>query len=375
MVLSVVWVITTQSSLSYGQTTDVSSISKQKILTLPEYYFDRGHYYSQIKQMKGKYKVIYSDYPTMFPPLYIPVHKGIRRIGVMPMIEHYSNNIGKPAGKMDLTKKAFLERLWNDTQLYNNLKLVNLMSSHINSKNLKIDRSNTSIHGIKKEGDLYEVLTNRARYVLKTHLQSLAAGMFSAEAYQKYFCSSTQPCLEKDRAVRGITQWGGKPVDQFRGYKVYSEFVENQLAKIKLWACQLNHSVYIVGRVVLGEYDFDNKAFNITLLPPTKSFNGYRSMTYAPAKGKKQYLNPNSQYNRLMIKLSETDAEKLIVDNSNIYYAIRGKLTGFSSSSGRRRADAYFAGVNLSFDLTGSQFEFYSDDLLTNKVFQKTLSD
>ncbi len=331
--------------------------NEKDVLTQTQYYYLRDKYYAQLTEMKGKYKVFHSQSESVFHPLFIPVYKGVRRIGVMPLVEHYYKNIGMPAGKMDPLKQAFLERLWNDSQLYNNLKLLNIKSSQINATGLKKDQPRQS----------------GFHYSAKTHMQSLAAGLFSPTTYARYFCTKNEKCPQKFYAKRGIFQWGGRPVDEFRKHKAYVDFVDNQVDKIKLWACQLDHSVYIVGTALLGEYDFDKKGYNLTLQAAGKSYNGYWLLTYMSRKNNKPFLDPNSQYNHLFISVNETVAEKLTSRHDKLYYAIKGKLTGYRQASGRHQPDPFYAGVNLTYDINGNTFEFFTDDLLTNKVFEKKI--
>lgn len=343
------------SSTNNQHKSSINQNSKD-ILTQTDYYL-RDKYYAQIAEMKGKYKVFHSQSEGVFHPLFIPVYKGIRRIGVMPLVEHYYKNIGKPAGKMDPLKQAFLERLWNDSQLYSNLKLVNLKSSKINASSLQQNPSKD-----------YKIV-----YSAKTHMQSLAAGLFSPTTYQRYFCTQKEKCPQKYYAKRGIVQWGGRPVDEFRQHKAYVDFIHNQVDKIKLWACQLDHRVYLVGVAYLGDYDFDKKGYNLTLIPPGQSYNGYKLMGYKARKNHKAFLDPNSQYNHLFIPVSEEEAEKISTHSDKIYFAIRGTITGYRRGRGAHQPDAFYSGVNLTYDISGNTFEFFSDDLLSHKLFQKKI--
>ena len=77
---------------------------------------------------------------------------------------------------------------------------------------------------------------------------------------------------------------------------------------------------------------------------------------------------------RVFFPLSEEKAEKLSTSHDKLYFAIKAEIYGYRTAPRSKFPDTFFIGVYPTFDLVGDRIEFYTDDLLTDKVFQSKVS-
>ena len=348
------------------------------ILSLPQYYYQRPQYFNNLGFDLGEYITVQPLDKDTFNPLYVPSYKGIPRLVLTPSYKKVEATI--------LIKNAVIRRFSNDMLIYHNLRLLDLMAEHVTEKNLKIDTSNEPSFRSKSRRDLYSFQgktrpsdsgSRSYTYVPRYHIQSLVTTLLPS-VHNSYFCVVEQ--CSGTQFQRSVMQWGGYTNNnEFKSRRAYYSFVETEVPKLQAWAKSLSSESYLVGIVGLGDYDFDRKGFELLIRAP-KDIS--KQFFYAPRIKEKRIFSQAEHNGRpFFFAISEADAETLQLQtkinyrSSGLYFVVKAEVYNANYASGGRTHDQTYPGVNLAYDVTGSIIEFYTDELLTNKVFEAPINN
>ena len=350
------------------------------IFSRPESYFQRPRYFDSLGFDVGDYIVVEPLDKESFNALYVPSYKGLPRLSLTPQYKDLKIDYSAGGSKIQTYRKAVAERFHNDMLIYHNLRLLDIMSRYVTEKNLKVDRSGKAQNSYKFLRHLF-VLRAKTRpsdqysykYIPRYHIESLVSTLRPA-THQRYL---GDPDDSRSSRIfsRQMFSWGGnKNNDEFKSRRAYFKFIETEVPKLKAWAKSLPRESYIVGTVELGEYDFKRKGFVLTLFAP-RGMTSKRIFFYAPRDSSKQLFGAT---HHIFFPIGEREAEALMEHTkdphgrpSRLYFAVKGEVYGpqYAGSDSSRHGPTY-AGVHLAYDVTGSVIEFFTDELLKNRVYQ-----
>ncbi|OUS17812.1 hypothetical protein A9Q88_02395 [Gammaproteobacteria bacterium 50_400_T64] len=310
---------------------------------------------------------------TTFKTLYVPSYKGIPRIGLMP--KYSQVNVARHI-KDDATK-----RLRNDMWIYHSLRLLAVMDEHVTDEALEavaVSAKPYSVRGKTRSFEKYALFNYTPSY----HIAGLVSAMLP-KTLDLYFCDTNKCSYPNGFNPSNNGGWGGINANEFKARRAYNDYMKTETPKLKAWAKSLSPDVYIVGRIQLGNYDFKKKGFSLQLVFPKE---GLLNPRYAPRNREERVFGDfidgklvagQSFFISLDAEKAEALQHKTKIANASmsmLYFTVKGQVHNAAAPTGNRgRSNRVRGGVALALEVTGSTVEFFSDELLTNKLFEAAI--
>ena len=355
---------------------------RQLIMSSPQYYFDREPLFADVDFDIGETKVITSPHSDTFISLLVPTYEGLPKLG--PPNEYYANHPRK-RNEIYQTRQermAVTERLKNNIGIYLSLMALDLVKEEITTENLMF--YDAQAYG-NKYYLAYQSIDNKVRATIipRNHIEGLSGGLLTKEAYKQYFCGEAPNCSEGYKQ-RNIKNWGAAGNNEFKKRAAYQKYVETEVPKLKSWAANLGRQVAIVSIIVLPTYDFSKGGYEINLFPGKLSGSASSNdLMFWPREGQPEYFkNYGSEPQNLLLAIPPDQAEQLSEklkaesgsSNQMLYAVVKGEIWRLGPNV-RNGAPLTSYGSNLGYlyDIIDPRITFYSDQALTDKVYETNL--
>ena len=334
----------------------------------------------------GEIQIVESPYPEDFRPLALPLFRGLLRLGT-PNSYGISLNPKPPeVYRSQRERGALLNLKKTSIQRYFELVEIEKRSSDIKIEDLAAEFVPT----IKARTPADDPV--RKMVYWSANLKRIAPVYLKMNTIAKYWCKDGANCLVEGRAPgqyayagnnRGRPTWGGG-ADEFARLRAWQEYVRTEVPKIKTWAGQIEaNEAYIVGKVYVPEYDFNNNGFvmRINAIEPKATQSAL--LTYTKKSDPDSFfartiVNGNTLGGRL-IDMGPEEAEKLIetletqnAGKRDIYYvykvSVRFEEPDITSGLSSTGAHQWIQ------EPVSNTVEFFMDETLKHKLFERDFS-
>lgn len=350
--------------------------------------------YAQIAATAPEHRVLNSGQSSL-RSLYLPVHKGLVRLGVQPGLQHNAVDMSDAnAMQHHIALQEFVKRLDMDTWRHREMCVLKDYEEEFTVSNILIDRDKAPPSQLRSNSTLY-TWDGLAPRVLTDYL---AVGLLAPMVAKKYFCAPGAPCaadLVKGagyskgyRQTSELAKWGGN-ADEFSARRELRAFATDVLPKIKQWAKQINCDYYLVNRVEMGEYDPVKKgiAVNIVLIDRGAMDTGYR-----PRDPMLSHANDaNSHQHETVASMTEAQADSIFKRLEAAQLAMlsewqrtqmqkaNAKLPGPKIAYATVKVRQYWhqapsSPAALYFEVRDAKVELFADDRLTDKLLDVTMT-
>ncbi len=357
----------TNSKAATGQKTAAGATAEQELVLLMQQqgrWHEREDYFKKLKFDAGEYKVINSP-NNNFTNLYIPMHKGLPRVGATPSFGVSKAKQYKYKNDPNLyIKLAFSERLQRDMNTYIALNYLAQAKKLAMPKRLKADNSGQPHNKPKRDRDIFSYKGYFPRY----NVEYLASTLLSPTIYEQYLCQDNKPC-DKNSMPRNGRSWGGVRADEFRARKKYYAFVDTIVPEMIAWGDKLSATVYLISRARLGEYDYDKQAFKVTVVPHKSA------LTYVTKKRMPEFFKGMTGLYHTFLPMSEAKAEafgkRLRAESQGELYAVlKLKIDNFKTRKSNYGNRAKL--IDFQARAVENKITFYFDEALKEKVFESS---
>ena len=328
----------------------------------------------------GEIKIVTSPDPVHIESVPVAEFRGLLRLG-QPRV-YYSRNLDRMELANTGLKRKDLEFHLRDGLI----QYFSLISMEVANNTINL----ATIREAFRPGTALE--DNNAQYARSIDsywaivLKEMGAKNLKPESFLKYFCPNEQQCLplhmpkssaayqQKLRRAR----WGGGQ-GEFAEMRKFNEFMEEQAGNLINWSKgKTPNEVYMVGRSTLGEYNFNAGGFVL---------KGIKAVSTGPvtivhnAPEETSLFRPNyapegqSYQTGMLVKMSPEEAETLInrLQKSGrtrqLYYVYRAKIKAELSENELANTN-YHLMIKYTQEPSGRTIEFFSDDALTDKLFE-----
>lgn len=328
----------------------------------------------------GEILVIESPNPESIETFAIPAFRGALRLG-QPRVYYHS--------KLDRTVLAETGLQRKDLEF----KLKEGLTSYFALVYMEAAKNTIDLGKVRAAflpGPALD--NNNAQYAQSVHsfwaitLKGMGAKHLKPDAYARYFCPDQQACLplHMPRSSGAYQQkirqaiWGGRQ-GEFAEMRAFNGFMDSEASHFLKWSeGKIPEEAYMVGRVALGEYDFNAKGF---VLKKIKAVSGgpvlieYRE-TPENSLFKSNYQPEGQTYSTgILIPMSVEKAEKLTNDlksrkrSRQLYYVykVRIEVRFLEAEMENTSFHQMVSYVQVPVSRT---IEFFSDDALTEKLFE-----
>ena len=331
----------------------------------------------------GEILIIASPQPESIEQLAIAGFNCMVRLG-QPRFYSDGRQLDRNQYNKTMTQRKALEfRLKNDLQTYFSLASMNAIQL---VKDLNAIKA-SYVPGATLENTNAAYAKNLEGYWAVT-LKNLAARTFMPAEFSKYFCKDAQQCLplhmpkNSGSYQQKIRQamWGGRLGGEFKEMKAFQAFIDNDAQTFFDWSASIVlEQAYMVGKVSLGEYDFNAGGFLLKGLSPVQAAGGV-TIEYAVDQEesifKPNYTAPGQSYQKgILIKMDPEKAEAFIKElqakgnSRQIFYGYRVKLTTQFDKVEHTNTN-YHLMIKFYQQPLSRTIEFYYDDALTDKLFE-----
>ncbi|MEM9076368.1 MAG: hypothetical protein AAGC43_04975 [Bacteroidota bacterium] len=209
-------------------------------------------------------------------------------------------------------------------------------------------------------------------YTAQQQVLTLANTLSTKTQKRKFFCNDKQEdCASKFpengyySIPRDVLGWAGRGASEFQQLRAYRAFVKERFPAIQQWGNELHkeNSIegYFVGRIRLGEYDFENEGYWLNLDAFQNTDFLLRWSYFQPSNTAERIL-ASPKGCQILLKLSPEEAEKLAENHQFL-------LMGFSVVVSLKGIENYRSNqLKTLFSLTSSKIQIFKDDGLTQKV-------
>jgi hypothetical protein len=346
------------------------------ILSQKSTYHLWPQYFKSFPFKTGDYKIV-KDKDGTFIPLYLPVYKGMPRLGALPEYKRETGAGGKSMQQVryeNALKTALSTRFAND--LANHLMLCNtrIYAKEFTERNMMADSNNLTNMTTRNQTNIPHLNGLHVRF----EMEKMASAMLSPEKAKVYFCADGKPCgtenvMRFSPQNKGIPHhWGGNK-NEFTIRKAYRDFVKKELPKLKSWAAKQSCDYYLVGKGKIEGYDFGKKQISIRV-----PLSYAHLAAYEPRSKDKNYSVDSNNITNISYKsMSDADAEALFARIKNLHkdnplattygYPV---YTVIKVQVYKHKAVSGFGMIAVAHDITSPKVEVYADDLLTIKLFE-----
>ena len=331
----------------------------------------------------GEIMIIPSPQSESIEDLALATFQGVLRLG-QPQFYSDGRKLDRNQYNQTMSKRKALEfRLKEDLQTFFTLYAIKaaplpkdldaIKASYVPGAMLE----NTNITQVKHlEG--YWAVT----------LKNLAARTFMPPEFSKYFCKDATQCLplhmpkNSGSYQQKIRQaiWGGRLGGEFKEMKAFQAFMDNDAQTFLDWSASIIlEQAYMVGKVSLGEYDFNAGGFLLKGLSPIQAAGGV-TIEYAVDQEesifKPNYTAPGQSYQKgILVKMDPEKAETFIKElqakgnSRQLFYVYKVKLSTKLDQQAYDNTN-YHLMIKFYQQPLSRTIEFYYDDALTDKLFE-----
>jgi len=322
----------------------------------------------------GELIIIEAPDTETFEPLVFPSFRGKLRMGIQTA---YQNTSGTWEDSKTRQRKKFLKAIFkNSYDVLREFMAIDVTRSTIDiAKMNSIYRPNNAYKNTDGE------LTTEIYWLQK--FQALAGVTLTPKMYKKYLAPESKswpyrPITPYDRGntyKKGQSKWGGRSSD-FEKVRIAKEFIDNEISKYLEWSKDLPNETYIVGKVILGDYNFDLGGFLIglkaqgiggTAMDKEQEQALFNTKLY-PGKYRKTYAT--------FVKMDPANAEaftKKIEDKNGrriLYYIYQAKIEMQITKKNVLNPYRFNAATSLIQTPISKKIEFFKDLDLTEKVLE-----
>lgn len=217
-------------------------------------------------------------------------------------------------------------------------------------------------------------------------LKKMGAYSFKPETFSKFFCAEQQPCLplHMPKSSGSYQQklrqavWGGRS-GEFAEMRAFNDFMDTYAEKFFGWSTDKDmQEVYLVGKTSLAEYDF--KAGGFVLKGVNAQSGGPVHMEYNSSADdslfKPNYTPEGNSYGTgILVAMSAEKAEALLNRlksegrSRQLFYVYKARIIPQLSETDRTNYKFHMM-VRFTQEPVSRTIEFFSDDALTDKVFE-----
>jgi hypothetical protein len=219
-------------------------------------------------------------------------------------------------------------------------------------------------------------------------LKEMGAYWFKPEEFSRFFCAEQQGCipLHMPKSSGAYQQkmrqavWGGR-TGEFAEMRAFNDFMDTYAEKFIQWSADKGEQeVYFVGKTSLAEYDFNAGGF---LLKNVKAQSGgVVTIEYKSSKEdslfKANYTPEGQIYGTgILVAMSAEKAEALLKRlksdgrSRQVYYVYKARIIPHFSDTDLANTN-YHMMVRYTQEPVSRTIEFFSDDALTDKLFEIT---
>ncbi|MEN8798627.1 MAG: hypothetical protein ABF293_05225 [Flavobacteriaceae bacterium] len=217
-------------------------------------------------------------------------------------------------------------------------------------------------------------------------LKEMGAYNFKPEEFSRFFCAEQKPCLPlhmpnssgayQQKMRQAI--WGGRS-GEFAEMKAFNDFMDTYAKKFIQWSADKGaQEVYFVGKTGLGEYDFNAGGFVLKNL--NAQSGGAVTIEYKSSKEdslfKPNYTPEGQMYQSgILISMSAEKAEALLNRlkaegrSRQIYFVYKARIIPHFSDIDLANFNFHMM-IRYTQEPVSRTIEFFSDDALTDKVFE-----
>ncbi|MGB5693893.1 MAG: hypothetical protein WBM43_14895 [Flavobacteriaceae bacterium] len=330
----------------------------------------------------GEIRIIESPDSESIEPLAFATHKGLMRLG-FPRV-YYTRTLDRTElAKTGSARKDLEFRLREGLKQY-----MGLVSMEAAKSTIDLDKIRKAF---RPGGALEDTNAQYAKSVdsyWAIVLKSMGAYSFKPETFSRFFCAEQKPCLplHMPKSSGGYQQklrqalWGGRS-GEFAEMKAFNDFMDTYAAKFIQWSAgQGAQEAYFVGKTGLPEYDFNAGGF---VLKKVKAQSGgpvhfeYNS-TPEESLFRASYKPEGQSYGTgILVPMSSEKAEALLKrlksegHSRQLFYVYKARVIPQLSDPDLANTN-YHLMVHYTQEPVSRTIEFFSDDALTEKVFEIT---
>lgn len=219
-------------------------------------------------------------------------------------------------------------------------------------------------------------------------LKQMGAYWFKPEEFSRFFCAEQQACLplHMPKSSGAYQQkmrqavWGGR-AGEFAEMRAFNDFMDSYAEKFIKWSADKGEQeVYFVGKTSLAEYDFNAGGF---VLKNIRAQSGGPVSIEYKASAEESLFKPNykpegqSYGAGILVKMSAEKAEALLNRlksdgrSRQLYFVYKARIIPQFSDTDLANTNFHMM-VRYTQEPVSRTIEFFSDDALTDKLFEIT---
>ncbi|MEM7102901.1 MAG: hypothetical protein AAF502_07225 [Bacteroidota bacterium] len=306
-----------------------------------------------------------------FDDFVVQTFRGLIRVGVQNRYDTDDKNLiiglnqQKKAERDGFAAYLGLINLKNDMDRFNAME-----KSYLISNLACIEARKTATKNEEIEGSCFR----------QSEVKQLAKQLISDEGIQKYFCfeGTEDDCVKYFRTskTQDAISWAGTAgrgsrANEFAEQRGFNDFVENDLSALFNWANEAwnGEEAYLVRAGHVSQYDFQAQGLWVNLRTKEYPSSGARGKWPIPSYKATQSFEENLKEGQVFLSISPAEAEALlgggdVRTSSRFFYLVSKIQLQKNAENIKRPSDR----LRLNFSYVSPKVEFFSDEVLKNKI-------
>ncbi|MBT8264333.1 MAG: hypothetical protein KJN75_03265, partial [Muriicola sp.] len=258
-------------------------------------------YHQQLPKMTsvsfelGENKEIPSLYPDSFISLTIPAHNGLPRMGYLKRFEETKRTDIYEYNETANDRRSVKAWQTQNLGIYISLLVLDIMKADVVMEDM-IDSFVFGDSFTKYKAHSHQFGPGYVNFFPRGHIEGLASGILTPEKFKTYYCSEKADYCQPEALKRNGRLWGGNK-NEFAARRAYSEFLKDEVPKLKQWASSISKDFYLVMPTRLASYDFTKGGYRVNLLfPRAISQESGTTLLYWPENEETAILAPGAPH-------------------------------------------------------------------------------